>query len=303
MMQKFFSLPIKFLFEKHQKIKYILSYLWVAIIFTYLLFFILKQPEKISQLISYSDFNNVILSLILIIFGKAVAAFLVYISLIGNSEKRSKFFAWQAYSYSDIAKYLPGGIWSIAGRLTIYHKDNIRLSTGSKILLAETTVLIFMFLFTGILLISIVSLTLPYVIIIAFTLLTISFFILKTCLPRLGLIMRYFVSFIVCLACLAFGLSFAILTYPLDFEWLWTVGQFNIAFVVGQLAIFAPSGIGVREIVAGYFPSIDNSININYFIQIAVFHRFIWIIADILFIFPLLFMSFLRNIKARLNRE
>lgn len=271
-----------------KKINTFLTFFWVGIVLSFICYVFFNQPDQISQIFSLINIRTIILSLILIIIGKIIMVYLVFMTLKSFGEKRSKKFVWEAYSFADIAKYVPGGIWSIAGRITIYNRGKITPIKGGKILLAETSLLIFMFFVTGLILIVSASLSWFFIILIIAILFLSLHFLLKKCLPQLKIKTQYFTCIMVGFSCVLFGSSFAILLMPISIDWLWIVGQFNIAFTVGQLAIFAPSGIGIREIIIGYLPNVNSSITLDHIIQTAVLHRFVWMIADIIFIVPLI---------------
>ena len=298
MIKKLYSFVENFFVrEDYRYIKNFLTYFWIIIIFSYIIYISTKQPYKIFEIINQINLATGILPLICIIFGKIIMIFLVYMTLEGYNEKCSKFFSWQAYSFSNIAKYVPGGIWSILGRLEIYRRNKINLKKASKILIAETVLLIFGFIMTGFIFISIISKSFFVILTILLIFGLIFHYILKIFFPKFSMRIRYFIGFMTLLACITFGYSFALLTKLFILEKVWVIGQFNIAFALGQLAIFAPSGIGIREIVIGYFLNQNLVIMPSEIMQIAIWHRFIWLVADLLFIFPLLILKFIKPIK------
>ncbi|SDX36454.1 hypothetical protein SAMN05444358_10539 [Ruegeria halocynthiae] len=263
---------------------------WVLLVIGFVTYILIKEPETLHRSISRLEWSTALPAIALIVVGKILMVALVHFSLKGYGENRSALFCWRAYSLADIAKYLPGGIWGIAGRLAIYKHNNIDLRKGSKILLSETYILILLFGLTGVLSLSL-TLRIDWVFQALLTLgLIASIASLKICLPNGCWANRVGAFLVAAVGCVFFGLSFAIIALPVASNWLWSAGQFNLAFAVGQLAIFAPSGIGVREIVVGMLLPENSDLSVRHIVEITVTHRFLWLIADLALVLPLLVM-------------
>ena len=100
-------------------------------------------------------------------------------------------------------------------------------------------------------------------------------------------------------AWITFGLRFGIL-FSRGFEDLIRLaGVFNIGFSVGQLAPFAPSGIGVREAIVSLLLREIGSTNLRLMIELVFTHRLIWMVADFLVLLP---VTILRRYN-RFDRE
>ncbi len=261
---------------------------WVLLVVGFVTYILTKEPETLHRSISRLEWSTALPAIALIVVGKILMVALVHFSLKGYGENRTALFCWRAYSLADIAKYLPGGIWGIAGRLAIYKHNNIDLRKGSKILLSETYILILLFGLTGVLSLSL-TLRIDWVFQALLTLgLIASIASLKICLPNDDWANRLGAFLVAAVGCVLFGLSFAIIALPVASNWLWSAGQFNLAFAAGQLAIFAPSGIGVREIVVGMLLPENSGLSVRHIVEITVTHRFLWLIADLALVLPLL---------------
>lgn len=272
------------------KVKQTLTRVWLTLIFVFIAYTLIKQPDIIMQIFNRISAVNASLALFLIVVGKIFTIALVFFSLKAHGEKRSVCFTWRAYSVADIAKYLPGGIWSIAGRLTIYKNDGIAIGQGSRILLSETALIILASFFTGLVAVSFVFGGLA--IVVTVILFTLAFLVtVRICLPQSSNAERWGIACILVLSWMSFGISFAVICLPVTWEWLFLAGQFNISFAVGQLVVFAPSGMGVREVVVGLLSRHDVPLSMQDIIELAVFHRLIWLVADILVLAPLGFIS------------
>ena len=67
-------------------------------------------------------------------------------------------------------------------------------------------------------------------------------------------------------------------------------GIFNLSFAAGQLAIFAPSGIGVREFVVSFFANTQLTSNARLIVELALAHRLVWLVADFTMLLPLVLL-------------
>ena len=265
--------------------------IWMLLIFVFVIYFLIKDPTYLRRIFANLDLLAASSVILLIVLGKIFIILLVHHTLKGFGEHRSVLFAWRAYSLADLAKYLPGGIWSIAGRLAIYKKDNIDLKKGGKIILTETYILLLSFSLTGAAALSLALKVDNFFLLILFLSFVCGLASLKLCIPKGSWYNKIITFFATSLGCLLFGISFAILALPVTSKILWSVGQFNLAFVAGQLALFAPSGIGVREVIVGLTLPYGSEFLLRDVIEVAIVHRFLWLIADFIVFTPLVFFS------------
>ena len=286
-----------------QPLKY-LTILWIAIIAGVASFSVYNQPISVEELASRFDFITCLVIFALIVFGKSVLIVQVHLTLKTAGESRGFLFSWMAYSLADVGKYLPGGVWGIAGRLGIYKQAKIPIRRGARLVLFETLLVIVyssaiglaILLWTGILgfadtkqiALALVCLAAPFI-------LTFAFFM------SLGLGTVILMFLILSLTWIAFGISFALVASK---GLLWEIemaGVFNIGFAAGQLAIFAPSGIGVREWVISILSRSDGVGTTRFIIELVLGHRVIWMIADFGMLLPLGLMRFPTDFKNKVE--
>jgi glycosyltransferase 2 family protein len=241
--------------------------------------------EYISEHISLSIF---VLSLALIVTGKILVILLVRGVLISSGEDRGLTFAWYAYSRADIAKYIPGGIWGLTSRLVIYRRVGIGLSTGGKLLLAETGILVVASFTSGTFFVAISELSAVWSIACGFAAGVLIFVFGKAVVPMVTRHGAAVIALQQFSAWILFGISFAIMVPMSPASWPHLAGIFNVGFAAGTIAIFAPSGIGVREFVVGWLASRVGDLSIQNLIELSLLHRAVWIVADLLVFVPTL---------------
>ena len=265
-----------------QPLKY-LTVLWIALMAGVASFSVYNQPISVEELVSRFDVTTSLVIFALIMLGKLSMVVQVHLTLKAAGEGRGFLFSWMAYSLADVGKYLPGGIWGIAGRLGIYKQANIPIKLGARLVLIETFLIIFyssaiglaILLWTGMLDFGTTKrIVLAFACLLAPFVLTFTFFI------RLGIGTVVWTFLILSLTWLAFGVSFALVAGKDLCCEIEMAGIFNIGFAAGQLAVFAPSGIGVREWVISILSHPYEGAATRLIIELALGHRFIWMIAD-----------------------
>jgi hypothetical protein len=200
-------------------------------------------------------------------------------------------------SITQLGKYLPGGIWHVAGKFGIYKARKISTKNttaavvleniwllSSALVIGATCLLIssqevlceFSTIFCDASLNRVLLFGLPVLWIAA--LLLIDFFGFKenrySVKDFLLLLLEVLVIWV------SFGISFW-LVFPLKSGFQMAItGAFSISWVAGYVAFFAPGGIGIREylltvILAAYFSSSEVA-------TYATIHRLIWVVGEIL---------------------
>jgi hypothetical protein len=273
--------------------------LWFTSIAAFVVWGLMSQPVSPAAILERIGLMQVLAALALILAGKFLTILLVGHVLAAFGESRGLKFAWYAYSIADIAKYLPGGIWGITGRLHIFHRAGIQLWHAGRMLLVETLVLVAFSFSVGALAIVSVRLGWDYR----------SSILILAALPVLALTVRMLIPWgesarwvtttaQQLLAWVCFGCSFAVVAAPNWNAFATVAGIFNVGFAAGTVAVFAPSGLGVREAVIAWLGGESAQANTRLLIELAVIHRFIWIAADFLTLIPAL--AFRKSVNARM---
>lgn len=174
---------------------------------------------------------------------------------------------WQAFFLAQMAKYLPGGFWSLPGRAVLYHRQGLTTIESSALVLIEVLGLLCGAAIVGLLSLPLLLALVPdtgVIILVAVAAAVVGLIGLRYLLPRLRgfgaalrrLSVRGFAGLVVIYTFnwLVLGAAFGLLTLavggavlPADFAQI--IGLHAVAWAIGFVIIFAPGGIGVREAV------------------------------------------------------
>ncbi len=210
----------------------------------------------------------------LVIVVAALTVWMTYLILIeawrwiivgwGQSLRRPA--AARIWLVSNLGRYLPGKVWSIAGLAVLATRAGVKgwAATGSALAMQALAI------GTGATVVAIAAprtasplqLAVAGVIAIAFVWLLVSPTVVarlvsavwpKTEFKPLGFRAAVFAGFVTLLAWVAYGLAFWLLAnglFPLHtLDLRSAIGVFAAGYIVGLLAVFAPGGVGVREAV------------------------------------------------------
>jgi hypothetical protein len=253
-----------------------LKVVWVLVALLALLAYIqqngvvlLAQFERIAPL-------QWILSLTLLIIGRLLITVMAQQALAAFDHRIPFVRVFAMLASSELAKYLPGGIWHFVGRAAYYRAELIAPVTLTRILILENLWLVLSALITGAGLLIASTPQAGLVIILILIWLQII---------RLSNRNRPLHESLLTLACTIgiwglIGASFAAIT-PLSLtNAAYGMGTFVLAWLAGFLTLFAPGGIGIREalLTALLLPLIPPQDAL----ALAITHRFLWIIVELL---------------------
>lgn len=286
-----------------RKLRTVLSILFPIAVIVFAVLFFARQWDTISLYIADLQWNHVVVSALVMILGMLVLPIGSIMCLHYMGQNISFVDAYQSYILSQVAKYLPGSIWALPGRIFLYQRQGIPVAVGVNALVAELSLMICSASLLSVLLLGAlmpdlrlimlligVGIVTVLVILIAFrqTLLPVVFSRFPRLLSRIQqvgwalnlqqtLILLVFYSVI----WLILGVSIAqlvIATGAASADPLYLTGLFAAAWTIGFLVIIAPGGIGVRDtilaagivlIVHEPFPAI-----------VAVLSRLTWMIGE-----------------------
>lgn len=278
-----------------------LKQLWLVLVAVALVWYLFNNGTHLRDVLSQTSLWKLGFALAGIFVGKMCAFLLMArsLSLVGSRNVGFLGLLW-IYSSADVAKYMPGGVWAVVGRL-IHYKD-IGLSAGSisKALLFENVgfaaAALFVMIPAGLFFLGehfgpnaamAVAIMVAACLIIGLVVLVYVarrwFASVSTSRPWLPLLLMG-------VGWLAMGTSFFILL-PIPFSpevWLWFVGVYATSFVAGMAAVFAPAGAGVREgllLISAGVVGVPGAVVLDS----AILNRGLWVLADIL-LFSLAFL-------------
>jgi uncharacterized membrane protein YbhN (UPF0104 family) len=231
---------------------------------------------------------------------------------------------YRAYALSQIAKYLPGSVWALPGRIFLYNRIGIPASVGINNLMAELILMI-----AGAAIVAILALyqhmmelqllmALILIGVITCVLIIKLFHSKPSLLLRLPLSQRlkgflakikWYFSYkqsiiLVILYTVIWGIFGVAFDYVLaavsvsSIESLYAAGLFASGWTLGFIVLLTPGGIGIREAVL--IAGISIFVNAPLPVVIAALSRILWTIAEL---FSLGFAYFINYAAERLRKR
>jgi hypothetical protein len=276
-----------------------LKWLWLVGVVGVAAYYAIKNFDEVQEKLRSFSISSILVSVLLLSVGKLLLAELSKRSV--RAEKWEPSFREMFYinSLTQLAKYIPGGIWHFVGRLGIYRANRLDMKEASVAIVVENSWLVGSAFVVG------VMMSFPYL---ARTYLDLSqlqnlagihvlalLIMVALWVVALWLVERFrdrvvspsWVSlswnFLLQLAIWALiGASFLALQFEgqdLAYFGL-VVGGFSLSWAVGYVTVFAPGGLGAREAVlaavfASVIPPQDTLI-------LAAVHRIIWVGTELL---------------------
>jgi uncharacterized membrane protein YbhN (UPF0104 family) len=282
-----------------KKILGIVKWLWLILVLAAAGYYFYRHQEEVINLLKQIDYWRIILSLILLLIGKAFLVILVKYSVNCEGWYPTYPEILGVYGLSSLGKYLPGGIWHFVGRFGVYKMNGLSAKASTRAMVLENIWLLSSALATGVIgvflfrfdlianLLNIpdenwLAVTLTMVIL---TLWIIALIIVHKIMQKytsrqipnvvrvtlIGLLLWTFIggSFF------AMFKEFSFSSAPLF------IGGYAVSWAVGYIAVFAPGGLGVREAVLAFVFSSITSVEL--IAVYAAMNRIIWVIAEVLF--------------------
>lgn len=276
----------------------ILKWLWIAVVLVAAVIYFSRNFNNVETYFHLLKPGRIFLSLILMLAAKSLFALVSRFSVQAEGWNPSYIQMFSIYALTQLAKYLPGGVWHHVGRFGVYRSKEMSNSKAGKAMILENIWLVasaFAVGFSIFLLIKpnmaamILDQDIPY-----YLLRPAGAVVLAVWLLGMYLLQRFItdneqkkcpdplaVSISLTLAWILVGSSFYVL-FPYDFQadLPTAIGGFAISWAVGFLAIFAPGGLGIREFLLSFMFS--SSLSPELAPVLATFHRLIWVTSEII---------------------
>ena len=270
---------------------------WVVIVVVVAGFYFYRNYQEISDYLATISISHLVASFCLLMVGKLALSEMTRYSLKKINVNLNYSDALTITSVTQLGKYLPGGIWHIAGKLGIYKARQISLKKATQAIIFENVWLLSSAFVIGVLLLMVSSrdvlctlnqyfcdVNIQLLITIILPVLWVGglFIFEKLFFKGSEVIIKDFaIKFFVMIAIwLSFGFSFWLIFPQIGTNFLVPItGAFSLSWVIGYVAIFAPGGIGVREylitiLLASFFSGQEVAIY-------AIMHRLIWVLEEI----------------------
>jgi hypothetical protein len=281
-----------------QRLLQIAKWIWLVLVFGGVIYYFAKHYTSIIAHLRDFSLLSLVLSLVFLVAGKYLLTYLSLWSIEGQDWQPTFTQMFYINAVTQLAKYLPGGIWHFVGRFGLYRTKGMTTTQSGRTMLVENLWLVLSaFCFGG--LVSFLgqsSAILKWLHLSSTPVIRGGLFLLLILIWFLGLfLIEHFVKLkrqadvgnlvrsvlLQAASWLFMGLGFWVI---LPNRWNWeligtSVGGFALSWVVGYLTIFAPSGLGVREVVLTAL--LAAYITPEGAVVYATVARLIWIITEI----------------------
>ena len=275
------------------------KWIWVAAILAGALYYFHNNWALVSIYFENIPIENLILSALVLTAGKLILVMLPKIAIQGEGVNLTYPQIFRIFALSQLGKYIPGGIWHFVGRFNMYHEQEMSVKESTKALIAENFWLLTGAIVSGLalglfspqaheLLVK-TGIDLPIWVL---TGTGIGLFVMW-----LGLLVAfdwyfrlkgksvnfYYLLYLIGLQILIWlllGLSFAFVLPQIRADTLLIyISAYALSWIFGYVVIFAPGGIGIRELALTWMLS---SFFLTQDILIySTIHRFIYFIVEV----------------------
>jgi uncharacterized membrane protein YbhN (UPF0104 family) len=277
----------------------LLKWVWLGLVVFGTYWFYKRHQIEIVNLVTKVSIFRIILSLLCLLSGKVLIVLLVQFSIQAEGWHQSFYRTIGIYGITSIGKYIPGGVWHFVGRIGIYRLKGFTPKQISRSLILENCWLLSSAVVIGA--ISVLTFRLDIlqniinlkisptagalasgIILLLWTisLIWLHHWMSKHTKEHVTAFWKIMVVGII--LWLLIGLSFYLI-FPM-FEISKAaiyIGGYALSWVVGYIAVFAPGGLGVREIVLAWM--FTNIAPVETIAVYAAMNRIIWLIAELLY--------------------
>ncbi len=282
---------------KRKQILNIIKWAWLAAVLGGAGWYVYRNYQDIGGYLSDVSIPQILLSFLLLFIGKLILGDLTRLSLKKADCQVPYQESLTINSVTQLGKYLPGGIWHFAGKFSVYKLKELSVKDATRVMVIEI-----FWLFSSAALIGTAALLITENTLICnwlgilCGLAAMKYFLLPVFLVWVAASCFFekilfknseFIpgDFVLSLAeqivtWLLLGLSFW-MVFPADSGFvIGIVGAFSISWLVGYAAVFAPGGIGIRELLlALILGSLFSQAEVSIY---ATIHRLIWVITELL---------------------
>lgn len=267
-----------------KRIVAIAKQVWLVVVFVAIGIYFFRNAPQLLQYIQDVRSEKIIFSLGLLVVGKLALVWLSLYTVRDTTWEPTFLTMYAINAYTQNAKYLPGGIWHFVGRAGYYKLNNLSLKATSRAMVIENMWLVLSAFFCGsiLLVVSLAEQPLMPVFVCIVIWWVISWIIARWTVPVLDIHTFLRTIAFQIMIWMPLGLSYAVLL-PVALEpdvIAISAGSFIVSWLIGYLTIFAPGGIGTREIVLTTL--MLTVLNPDLSLFYATLHRILWVLIELL---------------------
>jgi hypothetical protein len=239
-----------------------LKAIWMVLVTVFVVRYMVNNWDSIADTIKSFSFLVLFLTVVVTIAGKIVIS--VHSQLITKLNGREFTFreSFWMYSASDLVKYIPGGLWNALARVRLYTNMGMSATASTKAFALEKYWMVVGALATGALALTPQGLSgLGFsdgtaVVLVTRTALVLMWVLLTWTGGRLTgqavvpiTVVRSMFEQVIMAIFFGLGVWIPLEAVDAGISPLVAIGAFSMGRGLGYLAVFAPAGIGVREVV------------------------------------------------------
>jgi hypothetical protein len=275
----------------------IVKWVWLIAVLGGVGWYVYKNFRDIGSYLSDVSLVRLLISVFFLIAGKFILADMTRLSIKKSGDEISYKEAFSINSTTQLGKYLPGGIWHFAGKFSIYKINGLSVKDATRVMIIETFWLFSSAAFTGLASLLLMGNQVPcqelgvlcnsesmkfYVIPLICLWIFASYIFERILFKEKKIIPTDFFLLLLeqIITWILLGISFLFVFPPASGFAYGIIGAFSISWLVGYAAVFAPGGIGIRELMlAVLLGAVFSRSEISI---LATIHRLIWVICELL---------------------
>jgi len=282
---------------KRRKILDLLKWVWIAAVVIGAGYYIYRNYREIAASVRSISTGHFLLCFVFLFLGKFAVSEITRLSLKKIDRHMPYKEALTITTVTQLGKYLPGGIWHIAAKFGIYKVQGMRTGGATRVMILENYWLLSSATVIGALALlnssqNLVCQFLPFLcqaernfglsVLVGLVWLASLVLVERILFPEKKIIwvdiIRTF--FVLVVIWFSFGLS-QWLVFPSQYASyiIPVIGVFSISWVAGYIAVFAPGGLGVRELL--FTLVLSPILPAEKVLIFATFHRLLWVVAEL----------------------
>jgi glycosyltransferase 2 family protein len=282
---------------KNSKLLVVIKWLWMGAVLTAVIYYIITNFPRVEDYFRTIHWLRFVMSFLLLLSAKLliIEGSRISVKAEGISLPFWKFLS--IFSLTALGKYLPGGMWHLLGRYGAYRSEKIDNNHSLRAMVAENIwintsafvggVTALLLLNRGVLLANDINLTamqaflltIPLVVTWVIGMLLTQRYVQSSHTLKPQSLLRVMAVYFP--AWLLFSLSYGWLFPIVDLATLkLAVGAFPLSWFIGSVSIFAPAGIGVRELALTVFYAATEYASLA--LILASVHRVLWVLAELI---------------------
>ncbi len=269
---------------------------WLLIVVFFLAYYVFKNGSEFVEAFQIISIEKVIIALFLLALSKLFLTLNQWAVFRIHNVKLGFKRATEIYNYSQLAKYIPGGIWHYVSKGAYLKAEGKSNKESVRIILTESLLIVITAFLFGVLALGkfagevLVALERGHMIVLGISVVTVVFLFLFFGRRYIKDLLSEFIKKpgLASLAILNLGIVwvlqglslYVLLETSIYSTFMYVMGIYCVAFAIGFLTVFAPGGIGVREAILYY--GFSKAALMPVLVPMLILHRILYLFSEIL---------------------